>query len=78
MGSSIGRSASTTRFTHSSWWDDTDKIITLSIHSRRVSAVFGVHHYIVCEGIDDLLRVAEWGTTGNNYDALDIYATARV
>ncbi len=77
IGSSVfGGSAATTRYTHSSWWENSlDKYVNVYVRSRRIDAFFGVHHYIACDGIDDKWRVAEWGT---KIDKLDAYATSKL
>jgi len=44
------------------WWNDyLDKNVELTINSRRTDYVkIACHHFIVCSGIDNKLRVAEW------------------
>lgn len=50
---------------------------TVSVRSRRIKALLGVHHYIAVNGVGDgKWRVFEWGNGGTQgWNNLSCYAT---
>lgn len=72
---SAASAASKIYYDISLWEKNFDKEVTVYVWSRRISLLFALHHYIVCE-FDDKWRVAEWGAS-DKY-SLDVYSCEKI